>query len=180
MDLLFSNGVRILLRPIRFVSLFLMHWERVILSYRPFGNINYGFALPRNSPYTHNFSVAMLELQQDGFLERMTEKWFRSRSACSAETQAAQATAEEGGDQLRFIDMAGVFITLAVGVVAGVVILFFELIYASFKDAKCKEATVSCRFERSRLYCILYVSIFFIIVCVIVNLEPDTDCEEMM
>lgn len=85
----------------------------------------------------------MLELQQEGFLERMTEKWFRSRSVCSAETQAAQATAEEGGDQLRFIDMAGVFITLAVGVAAGMLVLFSELIYASYKDTKCKDSMVS-------------------------------------
>lgn len=85
----------------------------------------------------------MLQLQQEGFLERMTEKWFRSRSVCSAETQAAQATAEEGGDQLRFIDMAGVFITLAVGIVAGMVVLLVELIYASYKDTKSKDSMVS-------------------------------------
>ncbi|KAK2566425.1 Glutamate receptor 2 [Acropora cervicornis] len=129
-------------------------WDSAVLEYetqrepcntlklveRPFGDINYGFALPRKSPYTHKFSVAMLELQQEGFLERMTEKWFRSRSVCSAETQAAQAIAEEGGDQLRFIDMAGVFITLAVGIVAGMVVLLVELIYASYKDTKCKDS----------------------------------------
>lgn len=110
--------------------------------YRPFGSINYGFALPRHSPYTHNFSVAMLELQQEGFLERMTEKWFRSRSVCGAETQAAQEAAEEGGDQLHFSDMAGVFITLAVGVAGGMVVLFLELIYASYKDTRSRDAEV--------------------------------------
>ena len=110
--------------------------------YRPFGSINYGFALPRNSPYTHNFSVAMLELQQEGFLGRMTEKWFRSRSVCGAETQAAQEADEEGGDQLHFSDMAGVFITLAVGVAAGMVVLLLELIYASYKDTRSRDAQV--------------------------------------
>ena len=84
----------------------------------------------------------MLELQQEGFLERMTEKWFRSRSVCGAETQAAQEAAEEGGDQLQFSDMAGVFITLAVSVAAGMVVLCMELIYASYKDTKCKDAEV--------------------------------------
>ena len=84
----------------------------------------------------------MLELQQEGFLQRMTEKWFRSRSVCSAETQAAQETAEEGGDQLHFSDMAGVFITLAVGVAAGMVVLLLELIYASFKDTRSRDAQV--------------------------------------
>lgn len=129
-------------------------WDSAVLEYevqrepcntlklieRPFGNINYGFALPRNSPYTHNFSVAMLQLQQEGFLRRMTEKWFRSRSACSAETQAAQEAAVEGGDQLQFNDMAGVFITLAVGVATGMLVLCFELVYASYRDTRCKAA----------------------------------------
>ena len=85
----------------------------------------------------------MLELQQEGFLERMTEKWFRSRSVCSAETQAAQEADEEGGDQLHFSDMAGVFITLAVGVAAGMVVLLLELIYASYKDTRSRDAQVT-------------------------------------
>ena len=110
---------------------------------RPFGSINYGFALPRHSPYTHNFGVAMLELQQEGFLERMTEKWFRNRSVCGAETQAVQEADEEGGDQLHFSDMAGVFITLAVGVAAGMVVLLLELIYASYKDTRSRDAQVT-------------------------------------
>ena len=116
------------------------------ISYRPFGSINYGFALPRHSPYTHNFSVAMLELQQEGFLERMTEKWFRSRSKCGAETQAAQEATEEGGDQLHLSDMAGVFITLAVGVAGGMAVLFLELIYASYRDTRSRNADVSSTF----------------------------------
>ena len=116
--------------------------EIIAFHCRPFGSINYGFALPRHSPYTHNFSVAMLELQQEGFLERMTEKWFRSRSVCGAETQAAQEAAEEGGDQLHFSDMAGVFITLAVGVAVGMVVLLLELIYASCKDKRSRDAQV--------------------------------------
>lgn len=84
----------------------------------------------------------MLELQQEGFLERMTEKWFRSRSVCGAETQAAKVADEEGGDQLHFSDMAGVFITLAVGVAAGMVVLLLELMYASWKDTRSGDAQV--------------------------------------
>ena len=74
----------------------------------------------------------------------MTEKWFKSRSVCGAETQAAQEAAEEGGDQLHFSDMAGVFITLAVGVAAGMVVLCMELIYASYKDTRSKNTEVGC------------------------------------
>ena len=142
------------------------------LLYRPFGDINYGFALPRKSPYTHKFSVAMLQLQQEGFLERMTEKWFRSRSVCSAETQAAQATAEKGGDQLRFIDMAGVFITLAVGIVAGMVVLLAELIYASYKDTKSKDSMVS--------YVSLLAAFYFIVFSYLATFECEWSIPDVM
>ena len=111
--------------------------------FRPFGSINYGFALPLKSPYTHNFSVAMLELQQDGFLERMTEKWFRSRSVCGAETQAADAAASEGGYQLGLRDLAGVFVTLLAGVICGIVLLLIEWIVASYRDTLSKNKRVS-------------------------------------
>ena len=100
----------------------------------------------------------MLELQQEGFLERMTEKWFKSRSVCGAETQAAQEAAEEGGDQLHFSDMAGVFITLAVGVAAGMVVLCMELIYASYKDTRSKDTKVGCFYWFKRVC--FYVFVF--------------------
>jgi hypothetical protein len=115
----------------------------VVLFFRPFGSINYGFALPLKSPYTHNFSVAMLELQQDGFLERMTEKWFRSRSVCGAETEAADAAASEGGNQLGLFDMAGVFVTLLAGVICGIIILISEWIVACHRDTLSKDRKVS-------------------------------------
>ena len=85
----------------------------------------------------------MLELQQDGFLERMTEKWFRSRSVCGAETEAADAAASEGGAQLGLFDLAGVFVTLLGGVICGVVILFVEWIVASYRDTISKDRRVS-------------------------------------
>ena len=72
----------------------------------------------------------------------MKEKWFKSRSVCGAETQAAQEAAEEGGDQLQFSDLAGVFITLVVGVAAGLIVLSMELIYASYKDTQSKDGEV--------------------------------------
>ena len=62
---------------------------------------------------------------------------------CGAETQAAQEADEEGGDPLHFSDMAGVFITLAVGVAAGMVVLLLELIYVSCKYARSRDAQVT-------------------------------------
>ena len=122
----------------------------IFLPCRPFGTINYGLALPLGSPYTHNFSVAILELQQDGFLERMTEKWFQSRSVCGTETKVAETTASEGGDQLGFTGMAGVFITLFGGIIAGLVVLVIEWFVAAHKDTKSKDLQVR---QSLRDYC---------------------------
>ncbi|XP_031550471.1 glutamate receptor 1-like isoform X2 [Actinia tenebrosa] len=138
-------------------------WDSAVLDYtvqsepcntltiigRPFGSINYGFALPLKSHYTHNFSVAMLELQQDGFLERMTEKWFRSRSVCGAETEAADAAATEGGTQLGIHDLAGVFVTILGGVICGILILIIEWIVACYRDTLSKDRKAPTTFCRA-------------------------------
>ena len=94
-------------------------------------------------------------------MERMMEKWFRSRSECAAETEAAAKVEEEGGRQLHFSEMAGVFIALAMGVAAGVVLLLLELVYASYKDTKendsqvCKILLQLCRAVLSLSFLVL-------------------------
>ena len=51
---------------------------RVLFSlYRVFGKFGYGFGLPKNSPYTEQFSVKILELQQKGFMQHLRERWLQ-------------------------------------------------------------------------------------------------------
>ena len=42
---------------------------------RIFGRFGYGFGLVKNSPFTHQFSVNILELRQKGYIETLKSKW---------------------------------------------------------------------------------------------------------
>lgn len=42
---------------------------------RVFGKFGYGFGLQKNSPFTHLFSINVLELRQKGYMETMKSKW---------------------------------------------------------------------------------------------------------
>ena len=42
---------------------------------RVFGKFGYGFGLAKNSPFTHQFSINVLELRQKGYMETMKSKW---------------------------------------------------------------------------------------------------------
>ena len=44
-------------------------------SLRVFGKFGYGFGLQKNSPFTHLFSINVLELRQKGYMETMKSKW---------------------------------------------------------------------------------------------------------
>ena len=43
--------------------------------FRVFGKFGYGFGLQKNSPFTHLFSINVLELRQKGYMETMKSKW---------------------------------------------------------------------------------------------------------
>lgn len=43
--------------------------------FRVFGKFGYGFGLQKNSPFTHHFSINVLELRQKGYMETMKSKW---------------------------------------------------------------------------------------------------------
>lgn len=52
------------------------HFCTILFRCRVFGKFGYGFGLPKNSPFTHQFSVKILELRQNGFVKLLTERWF--------------------------------------------------------------------------------------------------------
>ena len=53
-----------------------------LLLHRAFGEAHYGFALPRNSPYTSPLSVELLELRNKGEFSRLINKWMFKKTPC--------------------------------------------------------------------------------------------------
>ncbi|XP_025097580.1 glutamate receptor ionotropic, NMDA 1-like isoform X3 [Pomacea canaliculata] len=98
-----------------------------------FGRSGLGIGLRKNSHWTHPVSLAVLELHESGFMEELDNRWILvdSKSQCP-EGNSAPAT-------LGLTNMAGVFMMVAGGIVAGVLLIFIEIAYKRHRGLKEKE-----------------------------------------
>ena len=124
-------------------------WDSVVLEYtvhssecgtlttvgKLFGKIGYGLGLPKDSPYTKQLSMAILELRQKGFTDLLEQKWLRSHGDCSKEV----TTLGDSGVQMGVAEMAGVFFLILAGVGLSFVVLFFEWLWSSYVDTRAKD-----------------------------------------
>jgi hypothetical protein len=46
---------------------------------REFGTFGYGFGLPKDSPFTLQFSISILELRQKDYITTLKQKWLRGQ-----------------------------------------------------------------------------------------------------
>lgn len=97
-----------------------------------FGRSGLGIGLEKKSPWTHEVSMAILTLHEKGKMERLDNDWIlKESSECPVEF-SAPAT-------LGLTNMAGVFMMVAGGIVAGVFLIFIEIAYKRHRGLKEKE-----------------------------------------
>ncbi|RUS90771.1 hypothetical protein EGW08_001482 [Elysia chlorotica] len=98
-----------------------------------FGRSGLGIGLQKNSPWTHDISMAVLSMHESGFMEQLDNNFIlvNSESSCT-ESNSAPAT-------LGLTNMAGVFMMVAGGIVAGVLLIFIEITYKRHRGLKEKE-----------------------------------------
>ncbi|GFR57694.1 glutamate receptor 1 [Elysia marginata] len=98
-----------------------------------FGRSGLGIGLQKNSPWTHAVSMAVLNMHESGFMEQLDNNFIlvNSESSCP-ESNSAPAT-------LGLTNMAGVFMMVAGGIVAGVMLIFIEITYKRHRGLKEKE-----------------------------------------
>ncbi|CAH2047181.1 unnamed protein product, partial [Iphiclides podalirius] len=90
-------------------------------------NKGYGIAMKKNSPYRQPMSESILQLQEEGKLTRMKDKWWKEKrggGACS-DDDASSGDAQP----LVLANVGGVFIVLAAGSAMAVVCAFVEMIF---------------------------------------------------
>ena len=88
-----------------------------------FNPAGYGLGLAKNSPFTDDFSLAILEFRETGVIEELTTEYFQHRHTCVSET----ATCVEGMPPISLESVGGLFILLGTGVLLSFVILAIEL-----------------------------------------------------
>uniref|UniRef100_A0A8B9H2R2 Glutamate receptor n=1 Tax=Astyanax mexicanus TaxID=7994 RepID=A0A8B9H2R2_ASTMX len=110
----------------------------------------YGVGTPMGSPYRDKITIAILQLQEEGKLHMMKEKWWRGNGCPEEESKEASALGVQ--------NIGGIFIVLAAGLVLSVFVAVGEVLYKSKKNAQMEkrsfcsamvdELTVSLKCQR--------------------------------
>lgn len=88
------------------------------------GEKHYGLAVPLGADYRTNLSVSILQLSEKGELYKLKNKWWMNDSKNCDEFDDAL-----DGDELSLIELGGVFVVLAGGVVVAIIIGVLEFLW---------------------------------------------------
>ncbi|XP_069751924.1 glutamate receptor ionotropic, kainate 3-like [Narcine bancroftii] len=94
----------------------------------------YGIGTPLGSPYKEKITIAVLQLQEDGKLHMIKEKWWRGNGCPEEENKEASA--------LGIQNIGGIFIVLAAGLVLSVFVAIGEFIYKLRKTAEREQRSL--------------------------------------
>ena len=94
---------------------------------------SYGLGLTKDSPYTDDFSLAILETIKEGEIERLTTEYFEFQRTCVSETAMTGASASMDTGQITLDSVGGLFIFLGIAIVVSLITLLIELAYYSLK-----------------------------------------------
>lgn len=100
------------------------------------------------SPYRDKITIAILQLQEEGKLHMMKEKWWRGNGCPEEDNKEASALGVE--------NIGGIFIVLAAGLVLSVFVAIGEFIYKSRKNNDIEQ--VSHHFLRLGSFSLHYMS----------------------
>ncbi|XP_078265023.1 glutamate receptor ionotropic, kainate 1 isoform X3 [Rhinoraja longicauda] len=104
----------------------------------------YGVGTPIGSPYRDKVTIAILQLQEEGKLHLMKEKWWRGNGCPEEENKEASALGVE--------NIGGIFIVLAVGLVLSVFVAIGEFVYKSRRNSDVEQCfTFSTVIEELRI-----------------------------
>ncbi|XP_043972197.1 glutamate receptor ionotropic, kainate 2 isoform X3 [Gambusia affinis] len=92
----------------------------------------YGVGTPMGSPYRDKITIAILQLQEEGKLHMMKEKWWRGNGCPEEESKEASALGVQ--------NIGGIFIVLAAGLVLSVFVAVGEFLYKSKQNAQLEKA----------------------------------------
>ena len=93
--------------------------------------VSYGLGLTKNSPYTDDFSLAILEIVEEGEIELLITEYFEFQRTCVSEIAMTGASATMDTEQITLKSVGGLFIFLGIAIVLSFVALLIEFTYHS-------------------------------------------------
>ena len=91
--------------------------------------VSYGLGLTKNSPYIDDFSLAILEMVEEGEIELLITEYFEYQRTCVSEVAMTSASATMDTEQIALESVGGLFIFLGIAIVLSLVALLIELAY---------------------------------------------------
>ncbi|CAI0381628.1 unnamed protein product [Linum tenue] len=116
-----NGGVAAIVDERPYVELFLASQCTFRIVGQEFTKSGWGFAFPRDSPLAVDISTAILELSENGDLQRIHDKWLVG-SSCSSETSEIES------DRLHLKSFVGLFLICGVACFVALVIYFVQVI----------------------------------------------------
>lgn len=92
-------------------------------------NKGYGIGMRKNSPYRQFFNGGILQLQEEGILEKLKRKWWKE------ERKGTACDEDAGSNALRIQHVGGVFVVLVAGCLVSIVFAFVEFFWENRKIA---------------------------------------------
>lgn len=149
-----NGGVMAIVDERPYIELFLLEHPKFAVVGSEFTKSGWGFAFPRDSPLAVDLSTAILELSENGDLQRIHEKWLNDRV-----TESQSQTNDLDSDSLQVYSFSGLFLICGVACVitlaihAGVLVHKYWEHTASSQQAALSSTDGSSR--RSRLQAFL-------------------------
>ncbi|KAG7971428.1 hypothetical protein I3843_07G133500 [Carya illinoinensis] len=116
-----KGGVAAIVDERPYVELFLSSQCKFRVVGQEFTKSGWGFAFPRDSPLAIDMSTAILQLSENGDLQRIHDKWLM-RSTCSLETTEIES------DQLQLKSFWGLFLICGIACFFALLIYFLQMI----------------------------------------------------
>ncbi|XP_068646857.1 glutamate receptor 3.3-like [Aristolochia californica] len=140
-----NGGVAAVVDELSYIQLFLSKQCKFTIVGQEFTKSGWGFAFPRDSPLAVDLSTAILQLSENGDLQRIHDKWLRA-NACSLQNT------EIDSDQLHFKSFWGLFLISGTACFLALLI-YFAMMLCHFYQNRLQEA-VSPGNGSSRFVCL--------------------------
>jgi len=101
-----------------------------------FSPAGYALGLTKNSPYTDDFSLAILELRGRSKIENLRSEYFDHRRTCTSDIAITSTSISMDTEQIDLQSFGGLFIFLGIAIVISLIYLLVEHIFKHRENIK--------------------------------------------
>jgi len=94
---------------------------------------SYALGLTKDSPYTDDFSLAILEIVEEDEIEHLINEYFKFQRTCTSEIAMNGASASMDTEQIGLNSVGGLFIFLGIAIIFSIILLLAEFTYHSLQ-----------------------------------------------